>query len=151
MKLQDFRAHVISVQSQIQKLLTQLDPSIGTPLTVDRKNLLIRPGIAIPSNPQENYPDQINIKLYPGDITFLDTSGYPLDLTNIDLRQYDVDVSAQLRDIYKVGAVYYPRFLLTSCKVHPRIPAAEAFDSGDDSDDMTDDGELIDEGDMSSK
>ena len=41
----------------------------------------------------------------------------------IDFRDFLLQPTVQLRDVWKVGTKFYPRMVMTHCVLHPRGPS----------------------------
>ena len=118
---------------QLRKLLDKVEDVMGgfiklirpkevknDPITAKQKNTFIREGTPLAEGSIQRWPDIVYLKAYP-EMCFKYANGEVVDLTKIRLKDnYDVQPTVELRDIIKVGAVYYPRLVVTECVLYPR-------------------------------
>ena len=123
--LQDLRANLTRIEARVGSLIEMLEPTaqLQDPLSRDRDNGFIRAAFAKDAfGLDRKYPDMIKLKVYPKDVTFVDTNGKLLKPEDIDFHDYDLQPTVQLRDIWKMGTTFYPRLVMTHCVLHPRTP-----------------------------
>ena len=103
-----------------------MDPSgkLKAPLRQEAKNTLIRCGKTSQSVPESRYPDTVHLELYLQVVLFKDADDKVLDVKQLDFDCYDVQPTVQLRDVWRMNNVFYPRLVVTECILRERAPMA---------------------------
>ena len=123
---QTLRQVLTDAENTIGKLIQVLDPLFKgrTPISAAYKNTLIRPGKATSEGASETWPDTIPLKMYPDDVFFKDPNGHVLIPEEHSFFDFDVQPTVELRDVWKVNGVYYPRLVITDCVLRARAMPA---------------------------
>jgi len=136
-ELHELRNLLTCTQGRLNSLITSIDKNEQEPLCLSRKNTLIREGKP-KSDGNGNYPDFVNLKFNPEQVTFTSPEGDVKDISKLDLRKFELEPTVLLKDVWKVAGTYYPRMILETCVLHEVRPAKAAVPDLIDSDDDMD-------------
>ena len=113
----DFKDGDTNVElQQLRQLLDQVHEHISSLCAekADGKPITVAPLIKPSKN--MDYFDLISLRFWPGTPTFRDeATGQRVSEQGIDFQEYMVEPVVVLKDIWRRGDVFYPRFFLKSC------------------------------------
>lgn len=108
---------------------------VDAPTSEEQKNTFICEGGPVAAGSAERWPDLVYLEVYP-EMRFKTTCGQVVNTANVLSEFYHIQPVVELRDIVKVGGIYYPRLVVIECVLHSHKSGVLMRRVPDESDDL---------------
>jgi len=137
--LQELRVLLTRLQDQVNTQIRKFDSTHAVHLSDAKRNVFVKAGKPSPDG-SGPYPDFVTLKVDPASSVFTTPGGTIVNISTLDLRDYELQPTVHIRDVWYLGDTYYPRLFVDHCVLHEIPQEDQAGDgtstkTGPDSDD----------------